>query len=198
MPRTAKPDRLRDLLDRAEPRSIAEAYEIGRAVVEDFYGGAEAFRSRSAQSGSLRGLAEQLGGSVSTSTLWRAAASYLVMTRAPFVSNARHLKLSHVYAVLDLSDELQPELLLRAERERWTSDQLRSEVRLKSTRRRSGVRPSQAEPLSAALRRLTQTPLPDRRGVSPEALSALLVLVDSARDRIDAIRAWIAATPKDD
>jgi hypothetical protein len=190
--------RQQEALLRSELRTIVDAHEVGRIVVEHYYGGVDAFQTGTAR-GSLRHLSDQLGGGLSAATLWRAASIYVLLKRAPSILNAKHLRLSHLYAVLDLPRAYQVDLLERADRERWTSEKLREESpRMSSARTRSGVRSTHLAALCAALTRLAELPLPARHKVSAEAASTLLILVDTARDRLDTIRAWISSVPLDD
>jgi hypothetical protein len=191
---------LRAALGRAELRTIRDAYDVGRAIVEEFYGGVDAFRSRSSGTGSVRDLAEYSGGKLSAATLWRAASTYVLVQRAPELLDSPFLRLSHVYAVLDLPPERQLDLLLRAERLRWTSDRLRDESPKGTPRKRSGERASYVTSLHSALNRIVSMPRPHRENLTPQAAAALLTLLDAAQERIDALRDWLESDPamKDD
>lgn len=199
MTRSNASESLRDTeaLLRSELRTIGEANEVGRIVVEEYYGGIAEFHAGTGK-GSLRDLSDELGGRLSSATLWRAASIYVLGRRAPELLAAKHLRLSHLYAVLDLPRDHQLELLQRAERERWTSERLKQESPRVPTRHRSGVRSTQLAAICAALSRFSDLPLPHRSKVSAEAASTLLILVDTAQDRLDVIRAWISSVPLDD
>jgi hypothetical protein len=199
MTRSSAAETLRDTeaILRSELRTIAEANEVGRIVVEEYYGGVTGFHEGRGR-GSLRELSDELAGRLSSATLWRAASIYVLGRRAPELLLARHLRLSHLYAVLDLPRDSQLELLQRAERERWTSERLKQESPRLPSRIRSGVRSTQLAALSAALTRFADLPLPPRTTVSAESASTLLILVDTAQDRLDLIRAWISSVPLDD
>lgn len=186
-----------EALLRSELRTIFEANEVGRIVVEEYYGGIAEFHAGTG-GGSLRELSDELGGRLSSATLWRAASIYVLGRCAPDLLNAKHLRLSHLYAVLDLPREYQLDLLNRAEHERWTSERLKQESPRFPSRGRSGVRSTQLAAICAALSRLADLPLPARNKVSAEAASTLLILVDTAQDRLDTIRSWIASIPLDE
>jgi hypothetical protein len=186
-----------EALMRSELRTIAEANAVGQIVVEEYYGGIAEFHAGTG-GGSLRELSDAVGGRLSSATLWRAASIYVLGRCAPELLSAKNLRLSHLYAVLDLPREHQLDLLRRAEQERWTSERLKQESPRFPTRVRSGVRSTQLAALCSALSRLADLPLPARSKVSAEAVSTLLILVDTAQDRLDTIRSWISSVPMDE
>lgn len=154
----------RALLQRAELRTIRQAHDIGRVIVEDIYGGdEEAFRSRSR--GSLRMISGRAGVGLSIPSLWRAASVYLLCRRWPKALSSKHLRLSHLYAVLDLPVEMQTRLLRRAEAESWTCTQTKVEAA-----RAKGKRGTRSRRVSLLIRSLYRVAESDTR--RPPRLSA--------------------------
>lgn len=111
------------------PGTIVDAAKVGRLVIDSVYSGSlDAVRSRSRKTVSLRRLASHPGVQLNAVALWRSVAICELVSRVPWIAGARHLKLSHVRAVLALPEEKQPEVLRQAETERWSKRRVEAAV----------------------------------------------------------------------
>lgn len=96
-------------------RGLQAALELAELVVRAYCDGESQGRP-----GTLRGFSARDDVPLSLSTLSRLVAMHALARRVPAVHQARHLKPGHLRAVLMLEPAEQAELLMAAERERWT------------------------------------------------------------------------------
>ncbi len=188
------PRHVRIVLERRELRTIQDAYDVGRALVEGFHGGDEAaFRSRKRSQHPLREIVEQLGGRPSIATLWRAASVYVLAERWPALLQAEHLRLSHVYSVLDLAPRQQVRLLDQAERKHWSRQLLLSKATRHKRRRRSAPhRADTAAGLRSTLSKVGKVLIPSRSSLPPGSAPEVASLLRVARKRLDRVTTWLA------
>ncbi len=121
-------DVVRRLNDLVRLRGIELAVEMGRLVVDSFFGGdLDAYHSRGARDASLRKLAKHPKLGVSASTVHRAIETYAVQER---MGNPdwKNLGVTHIRAVLALADSDQERLLTQAEEKGWTAERVESEA----------------------------------------------------------------------
>jgi hypothetical protein len=119
-------------------RTLELAFDIGRLVTEQLYGGdPAAHRRRGTQDAAYRRLVGHPRLSLSPSTVWRSLGVYELCTRMPDVLECGELKARHVYAVLSLGPAEQESLLSVAARERWPVEKLEAEA---SSHRSAGGR----------------------------------------------------------
>lgn len=181
--RPAISPRVQAVLERGELRTIRDAYDVGKFVLARFHAGdVREFRSRKRSSPPLKELAEDLGTRLSTPTLWRAVSVYLLAARWPALLESRHLRVSHVYAVLDLEPRDQTRLLRKAERLLWTRHELVAEAApLKPKKRASAQREGSYRPEPKKIPRLPKS--------SARELGSLLGTV---RARLDSMPTWLS------
>lgn len=159
------------------------ALEVGRIVVERFYGGnVHVWRQRGNRCPSLRRLARHPELPFSAAALYRAVAIFEMASRLPDVATWKHVGASHLRTVVPLPAPDQERLLLAAERERWTVVRLGDEVRtLRSCRDERRGRPPTPK-LVRSIRRLT------RGAPELDAVSARRDLSVLQPDQLDALR----------
>ena len=117
--------------------------DIGQEVVEQFYGGLEGYRSLGTRRTSLRKLASHPDLPMSKSQLYNAVSIYELSGRAEILFQSEHsLSVSHCVEVLPAPPDRQPDLLVQADRERWSVRRLRQEVDRYRDRAGVGGRPS--------------------------------------------------------
>jgi hypothetical protein len=114
-------------LSTSDLRDLRRAAEIGREVAQLTNGRV-----------SLRELASREGVLLSPATLGRALAVHRLVDRWPELLEFRHLRLSHVYAVLPLRRALQVRLLRRAETMRWSVAETKLQAEAVRTMRSDG------------------------------------------------------------
>lgn len=118
---------------------FALVQDVGRIVVEKFYGGdVGVMRDRGQKDASLRKLAEHPELPMSAATLYRTVATYEVVNRLGGVATWKHLEPSHVRAVLPLPEKDQRRLLERADERAWTVRQLEEEARKARAKAKKG------------------------------------------------------------
>lgn len=102
--------------------AIAYSIDVGRVIVERMYGGdLDRLRARRDKSSlSLRALAGHPRMPLSATALHHAVGVYMLVARVPGLLDTE-LTLTHMRAVLSLSEEAQDQLLSRAVAEGWTS-----------------------------------------------------------------------------
>lgn len=140
--------------------SLALALNVGEIVFRHVYrGDVELVRRHGPKNDSFRRLTRHPGVGMSTSSLWRAVATYELSLRMPLLRKSKHLSITHVRAVLGLPPRAQERLLERAERERLPASLLEAEAA--SARTGQGGRPAKPRVLKAldALRRVASLPL---------------------------------------
>jgi hypothetical protein len=105
------------------------SFKIGRLIVDTLYeGNIRVWAKDGARRSSYRKLAARGDLLVSPSALCRAVGVYVLCERFGGSNRWKHLSSSHLQELLPLDEASQDRLLLRAEQERWTVSQLRSEV----------------------------------------------------------------------
>jgi hypothetical protein len=180
--RPAMSPNVQAVLERAELRSIQDAHDVGKFVLDTFHDGdVREFRSRKRSSPALRELAEDMGDRLSTPTLWRAVSVYLLAVRWPGLLDSRHLRVSHVYSVLDLDPKDQMRLLRKAERLLWTRHELLDEASPLKPKRRSSKPPARTSRRPQKIPRLP-------RGAARELAS----LLGSVRKRLNKMPTWLS------
>jgi CheY-like chemotaxis protein len=103
---------------------------VGKIVIDTFYGGDLALlRVRGRKDVSLRKLAHHPDLCMRPDELYRIVACYELINRLG-LEGLRHLSTSHLQSCLPLSSQIQEHLLRTAERERWSVQHLRQEIRL--------------------------------------------------------------------
>jgi hypothetical protein len=141
----------------------------------------------------LRRLRKVLGGSMSKSDLHRCVETFLLCRALPVVPTLAHLKVSHVDVVAGLPRQLQEELLLAADGNRWSCRQLR-QVALNTVSDKTGRREllarsaapvllPAAERLTTELQRLADTLLRDgpERSLEAREQARLIIIVQVVR-----------------
>lgn len=80
-------------------------------------------------SGSLRGVARQLGLPIPMTTLWRSWAIYRWSCTDPEIAHCRHLRVGHFSVLLGVDSNYRLSLLRVAEHERWSRRKLQARAR---------------------------------------------------------------------
>lgn len=174
---TAAAEEIRSLASRA---TLAFACEVGRIILDRFYGGdAALWRARRVKPTSIRRLAELLqdGARLSAPALCRCVQTYLLLRRLGPDRRWAHVLPGHVHAVLSLPWPEQGDLLLEAEAGRWST---------RETSRAAAVRRGLAAPetdrrrtrMAQAVRRLARLTREHEAALADQAPSELL---DEAR-----------------
>jgi hypothetical protein len=147
-----------ELRDIERRTGIERTLAIGGLVLDRFFGGdPKVWRDRRRnKNNSIRRLAQRKDCPFSKSALHEAVAVYVASLALPCVRTFGHITASHVASVLKLEQDERESMLERAERERWTVRELRSNVveRRRSDGERRG-RP-RAGPESQALAQLAR------------------------------------------
>jgi hypothetical protein len=91
---------------------------------------------------------------LSRQALWRAVAVYEIAYRLWPTNRPRHVGVAHIRAAIGLPESLQHEILLKAERERWTKRRVEEEV---ATRRAPLARSARGRPRAGAHAKLLQS-----------------------------------------
>jgi len=119
------------------------AVEVGRIVVERIYrGDLSKLRSKGPKDAPLRKLASHPALPLSASALYQAIGVYEVVERLGGLESCGSLGPSHIRAVLPVAQELQENLLRRAQKHGWTVLQLTEQARRKRRCASRGGRPS--------------------------------------------------------
>lgn len=131
--------------DMQHERGLKLAYDIGKLVVDRFYGGdIEELHRRGAKDASLRKLAEHPALDRSRSWLHQSIGIYALVERRGGVHTCGHLGSSHVRAVLALPHKDQDKLLEKAQEQGWTVKELEAEAKKvhEHTKQGKGGRPA--------------------------------------------------------
>src|SRR5262249_27608243 len=119
-------------------------------------------------------------------SLWRAASVYLLCQRWPKALSSKHLRLSHLYAVLDVPEEAQIRLLRRAEAESWSGTRTKlAAARVKGKRSAKPSRRTSA--LIRSLYRVAENGTRRPRRLSAEELAELRHALGEARATLSEI-----------
>lgn len=118
------------------------ACEVGRLVLDRFFDGRlEQLRHRGPKDASLRKLARHPDLSLSASALYQAVGIFELLERHGGVHTCKHLGPSHLRPLIGLDEQTQARLLLRAERQRWTVEQVKRAAARAGRPRHKGGRP---------------------------------------------------------
>ena len=121
------------------------ALNVGRIIIHNFYDGdISAWRGRGPKLASFRRLASRPDLPMSPVLLYRCVATYELCERVDALSRWGNINVSHIRAVLNLPDDLQVDLLSRANAERWPVrrlEELASAARGSRQHRHSSHRP---------------------------------------------------------
>jgi hypothetical protein len=179
--------------------SLQFALGVGRVVVDTLYeGDVAAWRSRARKNHALRVLAARTDLPLSASALYRALAIYELSQKQAGGQGWQHLGVSHLRVVLGLAEDVQAELLGRAEAEQWTVARLEREaVTLRSGLRPSGGRKPVPRYLKS-IRRIFELTSPEAlEGLESTELGAsevaeLTEKIEAARRRLDQLQRRLA------
>ena len=117
------------------------AMKIGKLLIDKFYSGNfDAWRKKGIKDNSFRKLSEREDLEISPAALYRSVSVYEMFERIGGVSTLKHLKASHYYAVLGLTDKQQKRLLKRAESQTWPVRKIESEAKKVRKKRGKGGR----------------------------------------------------------
>lgn len=146
---------LRHLAHRA---ALDLALEVGRVIVDRFYGGrTDVWRQRGKRCASFRKLAARPDLPMSASGVYRAVAIYEVWQRIGGIATWKHVGACHLRAVLSLPPADQDTVLLRAEAQRLSVRELEDTVaELRSVRADRRGRPRQS-PVVRTMRSLERS-----------------------------------------
>jgi hypothetical protein len=182
-----------DLRDIERRTGIERTLAIGNLILDRFFGGdANTWRDRRRnKSNSIRRLAQRTDCPFSKSALHEAVAIYVASLALPCVRTFGHITASHVASVLKLDQSERESMLERAERERWTVRELRTNV--VERRRSSGERRGRprAAPESQAIAQLVRATrlageatlrLEQAESLVPDTRTALARAGDELRD----------------
>jgi hypothetical protein len=175
--------------------SLQFALGVGRVVVDTLYeGDVTAWRSRARKNHALRVLAARTDLPLSASALYRALAIYELSHKQAGGQGWQHLGVSHLRVVLGLAEDVQTELLGRAEAEKWTVARLEAEaVTLRSGLRPAGGRKPVPRYLKS-IRRIFELTSPEAlEGLESTQLAAsevaeLTEKLEGARRRLDQLQ----------
>jgi hypothetical protein len=118
-------DSLREVCHKA---TLELALHVGRLVIDTFYqGDVTLWRMHGKGHPSLRMLARRHDLPISPAHLYRCVAIYEISHRVPALSTWKQLGMSHVRAVIGLSQDDQKRLLESAAEGRWTAQRLEFE-----------------------------------------------------------------------
>jgi hypothetical protein len=180
--------------------SLQFALGVGRVVVDTLYeGDLTAWRSRARKDHALRVLAARSDLPLSASALYRALAIYELSRRQVGGQGWQHLGVSHLRVVLGLAEDVQVELLGRAETEQWTVARLEREA----LTLRSGLRPAGGrKPIPRylkSIRRIFELTSPEAlEGLESTAqlgaseVAELTEKIEGARSRLDQLQRRLA------
>lgn len=187
-----------ELLQGRSSLGLAEVLQWGGAVLDEVYGGEPNAWRAGGGAVSLRRLSQRAGVSVSTLYRYVAVAAMWRECGEPALS---HLGISHLRELLPLRSSTQAQLMVRAERERWTVTEIRRVASLHQ-RREDAVgrgRPSKTASYRAVLGhiqgwmeggdRLDAVELDQLAGAE---VDSLLRVVQLARTELELVEARLA------
>ena len=129
--------------DRRGKLRPADAYEVGRVIVEELYLGERPEHGRRGRTTFRRIAQNEMKGLMSAQALYRCAAIYEMCKALSLEPYWQHVGMSHLSLVLGLTPAQQRRLINATEKQGWSVERLRTEAtKLRSTRKkRKGRRP---------------------------------------------------------
>lgn len=190
--------------DRQAALTTADAYEIGKVIVETYYGG-ERGASRGAGATSVREISDSLGGKFGQVTLNRCAAVYEMCRDLGVEPNFEHLRFAHLSRLTGLTAAQQQRLLKTAEKGAWSVERVQGEVKkLRAGKKNRKGRP----PLPGFVKAVNQLErfvdgreallgdLESASELEPEVLSALRERVDEVLKQLTSLKAALVKLGK--
>lgn len=192
-----------DVRDVSDRPGIERVRAVGDCILHAFFSGDVArMRARATRVVWFRRLAEHPDLPFGPATLYELVRAYNILSSWPELSQTRHLKPCHVRAVFALEGTAQRDLLVEAERRRWSVRVLGQRVRARWDARptRRG-RPAHTPLTRAAIgleraavaARETVEGAPELGEVAAEAVGRLTRALDSVEDASRAMRRRLAA-----
>lgn len=167
--------------------TLGTAIRIGELIVTRiFCGDLAALSSRGQKDASFRKLAEHPRLPFDKTTLWRAVRIYEIVQRFPGIARANYLGVTHIRAVIGLPPAIQENLLIAAERDRWSAAQIEARA---AVHRKGSTAPERSAP--ATFRKLKAQVKAgaftvDRAWIAGISASA----AREASDLVDALETW--------
>lgn len=188
-----------------DQHALRFAVEVGRLIIERFYGGdLSRAKSRAAKDVSLRKLAEQPDMPLSRSALHNAVRLYDLVQRLGGIETCAPLGPSHLRALLPLPEEEQARLAEAARDKGWTVRELEAAARDARAPKRAGGRPPlpgfvkslhdlgrYADPAGALLADLDHA-----EKLDPQKARALLETIDTLSAHLATVRTHLEARAK--
>jgi hypothetical protein len=154
--KTVTPAQVRKLpwpepLLRGTTMNTAEAYQVGRLIVERVLGGA-ADKSKSRKDWSVRRISEELGAS-SPATITRAIQVYEMANELGLKAKLDHVSTSLLFMVAGIPSKHRKNVVAQALKEHWTRNEIRDQIsKYLPERRRRAHQPAFLRALRSAAR----------------------------------------------